>query len=88
MLKLIDESDVSCTLSVSFVQLANFEESFTAHMPLLMATSVLRLGRRRQSSHERCYMQPILVIYIDTITKPTSLSVTVGVADWAWSTHA
>ena len=31
-------------------------QSFTVHMPLLMATSAFRLGRRRWSSHQQCYL--------------------------------
>ena len=31
-------------------------QSFTAHMPLLTATSIFGLGRRRWSSRQQCYL--------------------------------
>ena len=36
-------------------------QSFTAHMPLLTATSAFGLGRRRWSSPRQCYLQCLLV---------------------------
>jgi len=37
-------------------------QSFTAHMPLLTATSAFRLGRRRWSSPQQCYLHCLRTI--------------------------
>jgi len=38
-------------------------QSFTAHMPLLAATSAFGLGRRRWSSPQQCYLHCLRKIY-------------------------
>jgi len=34
----------------------SLKQSFTAHMPLMTATTAFRLGRRRQSPPQWCYL--------------------------------
>jgi len=44
-------------------------QSFTAHMPLLMATRAFGLGRRRWSSPQQCYLHCLRALYEETKTK-------------------
>jgi len=39
-------------------------QSFTAYMPLVIATSIFRLGRRRWSSLPQCYLHSIHTILL------------------------
>jgi len=39
-------------------------QSFTAHMPLLMATSAFGLGRRCWSSPQQCYLHCLCTVFV------------------------
>ena len=39
-------------------------QSFTVHMPLLVATSAFGLGRRRWSSPQQCYLHYVLTLVV------------------------
>jgi len=41
-------------------------QSFTAHMPLLMATNIFGLGRRRRTSPQQCYIMHCLRTFFGT----------------------
>ena len=59
------------------------EQTFTARMPLLMATSAFGLGRRRWSSYQQCYLhclctfqcslinERIIRLYVRCLHQPT-----------------
>ena len=44
-------------------------QSFTAHMPLLAATSAFALGRRRWSSPQQCYLHCLRTLSIISLVK-------------------
>jgi len=62
------------------------EQSFTARMPSLKATSAFRLGRRRYSSPQQCYLHCLHVIY--HCRKSTTIDITCSKICYIYQTHS